>query len=120
MQLLDLVGARDVAEHKAIVLPEGQRKLVDIAMALALKPRLVLMDEPTSGVASAEKFAIMDVLVAALNAQRVTSVFVEHDMEVVQRYADRVAVWSSGKIQTVGRPGEVLADPAVISQVIGI
>ena len=120
MELLDLVGARSIAEQKAIVLPEGQRKLVDIAMALALKPRLVLMDEPTSGVASAEKFTIMDVLVAALNAQRVTSVFVEHDMEVVQRYADRVAVWSSGKIQTVGRPGEVLADPAVISQVIGI
>jgi branched-chain amino acid transport system ATP-binding protein len=120
MQLLELVGAREVAEHKAIVLPEGQRKLVDIAMALALKPRLVLMDEPTSGVASAEKFAIMDVLVAALDAQGVTSVFVEHDMEVVQRYADRVAVWSSGKIQTVGAPGDVLADPAVISQVIGI
>ena len=120
MQLLELVGVRDVAEQKTIVLPEGRRKLVDIAMALALKPKLVLMDEPTSGVASAEKFAIMDVLVAALNAQRVTSVFVEHDMEVVQRYADRVAVWSSGKIQTVGAPREVLADPAVVSHVIGI
>ena len=120
MRLLDLVGVRAAAELKAVVLPEGQRKLVDIAMALALKPKLVLMDEPTSGVASAEKFAVMDVLVAALNAQRVTSVFVEHDMEVVERYADRVAVWSSGKIQTVGPPRAVLADPAVISQVIGI
>ena len=120
MGLLELVGVRDAAEHKAIVLPEGRRKLVDIAMALALKPKLVLMDEPTSGVASAEKFAVMDVLVAALNAQRVTSVFVEHDMEVVQRYADRVAVWSGGKIQTVGKPGQVLADPAVVSHVIGI
>ncbi len=120
MRLLELVGARDAADHKATVLPEGLRKLVDIAMALALKPKLVLMDEPTSGVASAEKFAVMDVLVAALNAQRVTSVFVEHDMDVVQRYADRVAVWSSGRIQTVGAPREVLADPAVISHVIGI
>jgi branched-chain amino acid transport system ATP-binding protein len=120
MRLLDLVGARAAAELKAVVLPEGQRKLVDIAMALALKPKLVLMDEPTSGVASAEKFAVMDVLVAALDAQRVTSVFVEHDMEVVERYADRVAVWTSGRIQTVGSPRDVLADPAVISQVIGI
>ena len=120
MRLLDLVGVRGAAELKAVVLPEGQRKLVDIAMALALKPKLVLMDEPTSGVASAEKFAVMDVLVAALNAQRVTSVFVEHDMEVVERYADRVAVWSSGKIQTIGPPRAVLADPAVVSQVIGI
>jgi branched-chain amino acid transport system ATP-binding protein len=120
MHLLALVGADDVADQKAIVLPEGKRKLVDIAMALALKPKLVLMDEPTSGVASAEKFAIMDVLVAALDAQGVTSVFVEHDMEVVQRYADRVAVWSAGKIQISGSPGEVLKDPAVVTQVIGI
>jgi branched-chain amino acid transport system ATP-binding protein len=120
MRLLDLVGVGAAAELKAVVLPEGQRKLVDIAMALALRPKLVLMDEPTSGVASAEKFAVMDVLVAALNAQRVTSVFVEHDMEVVERYADRVAVWSSGRIQTVGPPRAVLADPAVVSQVIGI
>jgi branched-chain amino acid transport system ATP-binding protein len=120
MQLLGLVRADDVAHQKAIVLPEGKRKLVDIAMALALKPKLVLMDEPTSGVASAEKFAIMDLLVAALDAQGVTSVFVEHDMEVVERYADRVAVWSSGKIQTVGPPALVLQDPAVVSQVIGI
>ena len=120
MRLLALVRADDVAHQRAIVLPEGKRKLIDIAMALALKPKLVLMDEPTSGVASAEKFAIMDVLVAALNAQAVTSVFVEHDMEVVERYADRVAVWSSGKIQTVGPPAEVLKDQAVIGQVIGI
>jgi len=120
MRLLALVGADDVAEQKAIVLPEGKRKLVDIAMALALKPKLVLMDEPTSGVASAEKFAIMDVLVAALDAQGVTSVFVEHDMEVVERYADRVAVWSAGKIQTSGKPSEVLKDPDVVSQVIGL
>ena len=120
MRLLSLVQADDVAHQRAIVLPEGKRKLIDIAMALALRPKLVLMDEPTSGVASAEKFAIMDVLVAALDAQGVTSVFVEHDMEVVERYADRVAVWSSGKIQTVGPPAEVLQDPAVVSQVIGI
>jgi len=118
--LLALVGADDVAERKAIVLPEGKRKLVDIAMALALRPKLVLMDEPTSGVASSEKFAIMDVLVAALDAQGVTSVFVEHDMEVVERYADRVAVWSAGRIQTSGPPAEVLKDPTVVSQVIGI
>ena len=120
LRLLELVGARGAAERRATALPEGLRKLVDIAMALALKPKLVLMDEPTSGVASAEKFAVMDVLVAALNAERVTSVFVEHDMDVVERYASRVAVWSNGRIQTAGPPREVLADPAVIGQVIGL
>ena len=120
LRLLELVGARGAAERKAAALPEGLRKLVDIAMALALRPKLVLMDEPTSGVASAEKFAVMDVLVAALNAERVTSVFVEHDMDVVERYASRVAVWSNGRIQRAGPPHEVLADPAVIGRVIGL
>ena len=108
VKLLELVGMRDVADRRAGELPEGKRKLVDIAMALALKPRLMLMDEPTSGVASSEKFAIMDMLVAALDKQRVTSVFVEHDMDMVTRYADRVAVWSAGKIQMSGPPAEVL------------
>jgi branched-chain amino acid transport system ATP-binding protein len=120
MRLLDLVGVRDVAHQKTRTLPEGRRKLVDIAMALALKPKLILMDEPTSGVASSEKFAIMDLLVAALDTQGVTSVFVEHDMDVVERYADRVAVWSAGKIQIAGPPAEVLKSPEVISQVVGI
>jgi branched-chain amino acid transport system ATP-binding protein len=107
-RLLDLVGAKEYAERKARELPEGQRKLVDIALALALKPRLLLMDEPTSGVASSEKLGI------------ITSVFVEHDMDMVERYANRVAVWNMGRIQKVGSPAEVLADPKVREQVIGI
>jgi branched-chain amino acid transport system ATP-binding protein len=118
--LLELVGARATAERRTGELPEGQRKLVDIALALALKPKLLLMDEPTSGVASAEKFEIMDILTRALAQQAVTSVFVEHDMEMVERYATRVAVWSSGRIQKVGPPAQVLKDPEVIRQVIGI
>ena len=119
-RLLDLVGVKSYAERKARELPEGQRKLVDIALALALKPRLLLMDEPTSGVASSEKLGIMDILTAALAKEKVTSVFVEHDMDMVERYANRVAVWNMGKIQKVGTPAEVLADPKVREQVIGI
>jgi branched-chain amino acid transport system ATP-binding protein len=60
--LLDLVGIADVAGHAVRELPEGTRKLLDVAVALALRPKLLLMDEPTSGVSSDEKFAIMDVL----------------------------------------------------------
>jgi ABC-type branched-chain amino acid transport systems, ATPase component len=119
-RLLDLVGVKEYAERKARELPEGQRKLVDIALALALKPKLLLMDEPTSGVASSEKFGIMDILTTALAKEKVTSVFVEHDMDMVERYANRVAVWSMGKIQKVGTPAEVLADPKVREHVIGI
>lgn len=120
LDLLSLVGQAEIADRTVAELPEGQRKLVDIAIALALKPKLLLMDEPTSGVASAEKFAIMNILVAALDRQGVTSVFVEHDMEMVERYAHRIAVWSAGKIQTIGPPAEVLADPRVREHVIGL
>jgi len=119
-RLLDLVGVKSYAQRTARELPEGQRKLVDIALALALKPKLLLMDEPTSGVASSEKLAIMDILTRALAEEKVTSVFVEHDMDMVERYANRVAVWNVGKIQKVGTPAEVLADPKVREQVIGI
>ncbi|MFX9532805.1 ABC transporter ATP-binding protein, partial [Acinetobacter baumannii] len=76
-------------------------------MALALKPRLLLLDEPTSGVSSEEKFRVMDTLVQALRSRGVSAVFVEHDMEVVRRYADRVAVWAEGRILGEGRPAEV-------------
>jgi branched-chain amino acid transport system ATP-binding protein len=118
--LLDLVGVRAFADRKAIELPEGQRKLVDIAVALALKPTVLLMDEPTSGVASAEKLGLMDILTSALARQKVSSVFVEHDMDMVERYAHRVAVWSSGKIQVVGPPEEILKNIEVREHVIGI
>lgn len=120
MDLLSVVGLADMAEQVIHELPEGTRKLIDIAVALALRPQVLLMDEPTSGVSSQEKFGIMDVLVSALTAQSVTSVFVEHDMDVVSRYADRVAVWSSGQIQSIGPPDTVLKDPAVMSEVIGV
>ncbi len=117
LAVFDLDGLSAKLTHE---LPEGTRKLVDIAVALALRPQLLLMDEPTSGVSSQEKFQIMDVLVNALGTQQVTSVFVEHDMEVVSRYADRVAVWSSGRIQSIGPPEEAFADPAVMRDVLGM
>ena len=120
LELLELVGCADNAHQPVRELPEGRRKLVDIAMALALEPRLLLLDEPTSGVASAEKFTVMDTLTAALSARSVTAVFVEHDMEVVRTYADRVAVWNAGTIHLVGTPAEVLADPTVQREVIGL
>jgi len=117
--ILGQLGIAGHATRPANELPEGTRKLVDIALALALNPRLLLMDEPTSGVASSEKFAVMDVLVAALAARGVASVFVEHDMDMVTRYADRVAVWNGGRIQMDGLPQDVLSDPEVRRTVIG-
>lgn len=119
LHLLDLVNCGGIAGRPVNELPEGQRKLIDIAVALALKPKLILMDEPTSGVASSEKFGVMDILIRALAEAKVTSVFVEHDMGIVGEYADEVAVWSSGAIQLHGAPAEILEHPDVIRDVIG-
>ncbi len=119
MHLLELVDCAHVAERAVNELPEGQRKLIDIAIALALKPKLLLMDEPTSGVASSEKFGVMDILTRALAEAKVTSVFVEHDMGIVEKYADEVAVWASGAVQLRGTPAEILEHPDVIRDVIG-
>jgi branched-chain amino acid transport system ATP-binding protein len=120
MALLERFGLEGVADARADALNEGARKLADIAMAVALQPRLLLMDEPTSGVAAAEKMAIVETLVRVLRQSGVTAVFVEHDMDVVARFADRVAVWSQGRIAALGPPAQVLADPVVQRDVIGI
>lgn len=100
-------------------LPEGQRKLLDVAMALVLRPQLMIMDEPTSGVSTDEKHELMKVLMRALDERRITSIFVEHDIDIVRRYATRLCAWIAGRIAADGPPEQVLADPVVIRNVIG-
>jgi branched-chain amino acid transport system ATP-binding protein len=90
--LLGLVGLADDKNRICNTLPEGHRKLLDIAVALALKPRLLLLDEPTSGVSALERFPLMEALMGALRQRQITALFVEHDMDVVARYANRVLV----------------------------
>jgi branched-chain amino acid transport system ATP-binding protein len=119
-ELLGRFGLLPLADRRADALNEGARKLADIAMAVALRPRLLLMDEPTSGVAAADKMAVVETLVRVLREARVTAVFVEHDMDVVARFADRVAVWGQGKIAALGPPQQILNDPDVQRDVIGI
>ena len=111
-------AARRVAE-----LPGGVRKLLDIAMALAQRPRLLLLDEPTSGVSVEEKFPMMDTVTAALagemRGESSTVLFVEHDMEIVTHYASRVVAFYSGRILADGAPAAVLADNDVRRHVTG-
>ena len=101
------------------LLPEGVRKLLDIAMAVAGRPNLLLLDEPTSGVSADEKFRLMDMVMSALKAQGVTVLFVEHDMEVVARYTHRILAFYEGRIIADGEPDAVLRDPDVRRHVIG-
>ena len=116
---LELLQLGERANDLAGSLPEGQRKLLDVAMALVLRPKLMIMDEPTSGVSTDEKHGLMAVLMRALDERRVTSIFVEHDIDIVRRYATRLAAWIAGRIAADGAPDEVLRDPVVIQNVIG-
>ncbi|OAF06686.1 ABC transporter ATP-binding protein [Bradyrhizobium centrolobii] len=118
--LLDLVGLAGDADRISSALPEGHRKLLDIAVALALKPRLLLLDEPTSGVSALERFPLMEALMSALRQRGITALFVEHDMDVVARYASRVLVWNAGNIMAQGRPDEVFSNAQVRQRVVGV
>ena len=107
-------AARRVAE-----LPGGVRKLLDIAMALTHRPKLILLDEPTSGVSADEKYPLMDTVMAALGSEAVTVMFVEHDMDIVTRYASRVIAFYSGRVLADGQAQSVLADAEVRRYVTG-
>jgi branched-chain amino acid transport system ATP-binding protein len=112
-------GRRDKAVELLQRFAGGVRKLVDIAMALVRRPKLLLLDEPTSGVSAEEKFATMDRVIHAVAPDAATIVFVEHDMEIVSRYADRVVAFYQGRILADGDPHDVLRDPEVRRYVTG-
>ena len=118
-QILDQFGFEDGAEQLVSTLPEGGRKLLDVALAIAPQPQLLLLDEPTSGVSADEKFGIMDTVVAVVRESRITTVFVEHDMDVVARYADRVIVFADGAIMADGPPAHVLAQDHIRLHLLG-
>jgi branched-chain amino acid transport system ATP-binding protein len=117
--LLDRFGLRPYADRPAALLPEGIRKLLDVAMALVARPRVLLLDEPTSGVAADEKFGIMDLVMDAAGAAGAVVLFVEHDMDIVARYAGRVVAFYDGRVIADGAPGEVLRAADVRRYVIG-
>jgi branched-chain amino acid transport system ATP-binding protein len=119
LELLERFGLADLADRPISELAGGVRKLVDIAMALVRRPRLLLLDEPTSGVSAEEKFATMDRVIHAVAPDAATIVFVEHDMEIVSRYADRVVAFYQGRILADGDPRDVLNDPEVRRYVTG-
>ena len=108
----ELLARFRLGEHRdrrVAELPGGVRKLLDIAMALTGSPKLLLLDEPTSGVSAEEKFPMMDIVMTALGAQALTVLFVEHDMDIVERYANRVVAFYSWRIIADAAPAVALA-----------
>ncbi len=116
---LALFGIADSAGRQVSLLPQGVRKILDIAMATVGDPQLVLLDEPTSGVSAEEKFEVMDILMAAFARRHITVMFIEHDMELVERYAGRVLAFYHGKVIADAETRQTLADPQVREYVVG-
>ena len=118
--LLERVGARDLADRHSATLAYGDLKRVEIALALAGTPRLLLMDEPTAGMAPRERGALMQVAAGIARRERVALLFTEHDMDIVFGHADRVIVLDRGKILAEGAPEAIRADPRVQEAYLGV
>jgi branched-chain amino acid transport system ATP-binding protein len=117
--LLERFGLRADRDRRAHELPQGARKLLDIAMAFVGRPRVLLLDEPTSGISAEEKFPFMSLVLEALSRDKATVFIVEHDMDIIQAFVSRVLAFAQGRIICDARPEEAMRHPDVITHVLG-
>ena len=117
MHLLDTLKLADDAGHRVSELPYGRQRLVEIAIALAQHPRVLLLDEPAAGVPSSESHLILDVI-GGLDPD-IAILIIEHDMDVVFRFASRITVLVAGAVLTEGTPQEIRADARVRAVYLG-
>ena len=117
MALLDSLRLLDVAHEKTRSLAYGKQRLIEIALALAMKPRVLLLDEPAAGVPTTESRELFE-SIAAL-PRDVTILLIEHDMDLVFRFADRISVLVGGALLTHGTPEVIANDPKVREVYLG-
>ena len=118
----DVLRRFDLDRHAnmpAGAISHGERKLLDVAVAYALRPKLLLLDEPTSGVSTREKAPIMDIVSAIVRSGGITVVIIEHDMDIVFRYSERIVVMHQGSVLADGTPDEIRNNDAVTSTLLG-
>ena len=119
-EVAEIFGLGQRLGTPAATLSQGEKKLLDVASAFALDPRIILLDEPTSGVSTAEKHGIMRTLIAAAKRAGVQSILlVEHDMDLVAAYSQRIIALSQGRVLADLPPERFFADPQLIENVIG-
>jgi branched-chain amino acid transport system ATP-binding protein len=118
-RLLELVGIGALGERAAATLAYGDLKRLALAIALADAPRLLLMDEPTAGLAPPERARLMGQVSALAQSARAALLFTEHDMDVVFAHADRIIVLNRGRVIAAGSPSEVRADREVRAVYLG-
>ncbi len=117
--LLGEFGLGGKSEGRAGGLAQGERKLLDVAVAYALRPRLLFLDEPTSGVSTRDKAQIMDTVSAVVRGGGITAVVIEHDMDVVFKYSDRVVVMHEGRFLADGPPEAIRRNSDVAKYLLG-
>lgn len=117
--LLDQFGLADKANQPVEEITHGDRKILDVCMSVAMQPQLVVLDEPTSGVASGQKRAVMDEIMDLMRQKNLAVIFISHDMELVADYSDRVVAMSGGQKLTEGSPDTVLEADTVRKQIRG-
>jgi len=119
MDILHLFRMESKARTLAGGLSQGERKLLDVAIAYALKPRLLFLDEPTSGVSTREKAPIMDTISAVVRSEHISAAIIEHDMDVVFSHSDRIVAMHQGAILADGTPDQIRRDEKVLTTLIG-
>ncbi len=118
-ELLDFVGLGRQADMDADLLPYGQQRLLEVARALAARPRLLLLDEPAAGLNTHETEGLAQAI-QKINAQGITVLLIEHDMALVTRIAQRIAVLDFGRKIAEGTPEEIKQHPDVIAAYLGV
>jgi len=118
-EILRLFGLEAKARMLAGGVSQGERKLLDVAVAYALRPKLLFLDEPTSGVSTREKAPIMDTITSVVRSTGISAAIIEHDMDVVFNYSDRIVAMHQGTILADGTPDEIRRNETVITTLIG-
>ncbi len=118
-EVLELVGMTTRADTLSRNLSHGDQKLLDIALALALQPQVLLLDEPTAGMGPEERWQMMDTVKALWQREKITVIFIEHDMDIVFRIAQSIRVLSYGSVLAQGTPDEIRNHPEVIKAYLG-
>jgi branched-chain amino acid transport system ATP-binding protein len=117
--ILDQFGLANKRNETARGLAQGERKLLDVALAYALRPKLLFLDEPTSGVSTRDKDNIMDIIASVVRSEGITAVIIEHDMDVVFTYSDRIVVMHQGAILAQGTPDAIRNNDNVAMILLG-